>query len=308
MMAGIPLNKAHELEFAPGELRLDVTYQSALDLYSAKHDGAAQTKNQNGSYIETIRTGQQELTRLRSLDNDKIVSRKDMFMEQERLEIDEKQRQMEQARFDRGEQEKQARMQRQREMEAERRGQRGDAKNSNDDDEGGGGSSSMVPIIGGGAVAAIAALALGGGKANDEPQPNGDAELKENEPGGSNGAAIEEDRVQSLLMNDASFEETIQEAKQPSLYGKPAPTEEDRRKAAATAMQDYLDSDDGGDDWLNVMRELVHEDGENDLFGNDELSNQVNGHEDDENDLFGNDELSNQVNGHNDAQGPSIES
>jgi hypothetical protein len=281
MMAGIPLNKAHELEFAPGELRLDVTYQSALDLYSAKI-----AQPETGYMTTEVRTtGEQELKRLRSLDNDKIVSRKDMFMEQERLEIDEKQRQMEQARFDRGEQEKEARMQRQREMEAGRRGQRGDAT-SNDD--GGGGSSMMVPIIGGGAVAAIAALALGGRKANDEPQPNGDAELKANEPGGSNGAAIEEERVQSFEMKDASFEETIQEAKQASLYGKPAPTEEDRRQAAATAMQDYLDSDDGGDDWLKVMQDLVHEDDENDLFGIDELSNQVNGH--------------------NDAQGPSVES
>ena len=69
MMAGIPYNKAHVLEYAPGEIRLDVTRTSTLALYETK-------RRENASeYSALLQRGEKELKRLRSLDEESLVSK-----------------------------------------------------------------------------------------------------------------------------------------------------------------------------------------------------------------------------------------
>jgi len=49
-----------------------------------------------------------------------------------------------------------------------------------------------------------------------------------------------------------------------SLYSDPVPTMKEKKEAAKKAMEEYLDQDDGGEDWLTVMGQLMEEDDEED--------------------------------------------
>jgi hypothetical protein len=78
MIAGIPYNRVHELEFAPGELRLDVTYESILALWK--------TKQNDPAYAAVLEQGRAKLAKLRSTTD--IVSLKDEMVENERLAVE----------------------------------------------------------------------------------------------------------------------------------------------------------------------------------------------------------------------------
>lgn len=54
MIAGIPYNKSHALEFAPGEIRLDVTMDKTLQLYEQKMQSNVK------SYAELVDQGKEE--------------------------------------------------------------------------------------------------------------------------------------------------------------------------------------------------------------------------------------------------------
>jgi broad specificity phosphatase PhoE len=79
MMAGIPYARTHELEFRPGEIRLDVTPASIQDTLRQKEDDAT-------LYMETISKGNIKLKELRNSDN--IVSRKDQLTNQEQRNLE----------------------------------------------------------------------------------------------------------------------------------------------------------------------------------------------------------------------------
>jgi len=74
LIAGIPLYRVHELEYKPGEVRLDISYESTRRLL----DGPST------EYLEIIQEGKEELERLKSLDPDAVVNVKDLRYEQER--------------------------------------------------------------------------------------------------------------------------------------------------------------------------------------------------------------------------------
>jgi hypothetical protein len=57
LIAGIPLNRAHELRFAPGEVRMDITYDSVRAFLPAEP---------TPEYLEAIERGKVELERLRT--------------------------------------------------------------------------------------------------------------------------------------------------------------------------------------------------------------------------------------------------
>ena len=80
MIAGLPLNTCHALEFAPGEIRLDITQKSVLQLYNEKKDDPA--------YLEMLEQGQEYLQALRKESTTNFVNRKDKLAEERRLEAD----------------------------------------------------------------------------------------------------------------------------------------------------------------------------------------------------------------------------
>ena len=89
MIAGIPLNRVHELELEPGELRLNVTRNSIQELWQSKNNN--NNKNNNGaatssSYQQILKDGRIQLIKLRSTKT--FVNRKDERIEAERIAIE----------------------------------------------------------------------------------------------------------------------------------------------------------------------------------------------------------------------------
>jgi hypothetical protein len=197
MMAGIPCNKAHKLEFAPGEIRLVVTMQNTLDLYNIKKQAGSTNSEE---YAAIAQREEKELQRLRSSTAEEIVSKKDQMMKKNG---------------------RQARLERQLGMEAERQRQRGVVPVDGDDNE-----SSLSPPAIGGAMAAYVVVAMSGGKVNDEEPVVIAAESLNNNPADGNGMAnatpskneigtepsAPSIRPNGLLVtnDDVSFQETIQ--------------------------------------------------------------------------------------------------
>jgi hypothetical protein len=66
LIAGIPLNRAHELDFAPGEVRMDMTYDSIRALLPAEPTPA---------YLKALERGKVELKRLQTVDG--VVSERE---------------------------------------------------------------------------------------------------------------------------------------------------------------------------------------------------------------------------------------
>lgn len=79
MMAGIPLDRVHELEFGPGEIRKNVTPESVRALYESVRDSP--------NYIATVEKGKGALGQLRSSEGD-IVSLKDRRSDDEERAIE----------------------------------------------------------------------------------------------------------------------------------------------------------------------------------------------------------------------------
>jgi hypothetical protein len=283
MIAGIPFNKVHELEFAPGELRLDVNLQSTLNLYNQK------VQKNRKEYEAVIKSGQEELSRLRSLNPDEIVSKKDLLIEKERLEMDEQQRKAAQARQAREEMEKEARAQRAKEIEMQKEKEKAARmENVKEMDEArmrergitpGEENGPSPPVVIGGVFATFLGVALAGSNAGDVVQ-------MEDSSTPADGTAPSQSVPESIPpnMNNVPFGETSQDpspeadnlkdtleeprhndaSTEQSLYEQPLPTDAERAKVADMVMKDYLNEDDGGDAWLRAMTEIVQEDEDQD--------------------------------------------
>jgi len=118
MIAGIPLDRVHEIELKPGEIRFDVTMDNILQFWKIKQQQLQE--DESSEYQATIIKGRQELERLRSNTSDDIVSRKDKKMEDERIEIDRRQSELKKARLGKEESSRLEREDRMRRIEAER--------------------------------------------------------------------------------------------------------------------------------------------------------------------------------------------
>ena len=82
MIAGIPLNRVHELEYQHGELRMNISKESTLKILKEKE------KADGKVYEETLITGGKELARLRDTTNMETLSLKDQKLEEDQKEID----------------------------------------------------------------------------------------------------------------------------------------------------------------------------------------------------------------------------
>eukprot|EP00980_Cylindrotheca_fusiformis_P010634 scaffold2366_cov115-Cylindrotheca_fusiformis.AAC.8 len=325
LIAGIPLNKVHELEFAPGEVRLDLTMKNVRDFYEIRKQELALSDD----YQATVEKGKLELQRLRSLKPNEIVSKKDMKIEKERLEIEEQQRLKDEERALREVREKQARLNRQKEVEARQEEKRKARMKEQQEAEVArlqrAGTSSNTPMAGdktlplalGGvaSVAVVAALAT----ESEEMKPatvkatnaatldrNGtdvlatttvDSALRDRNIKDSGVASkaeegtkkdttetitsIEETQMEQNLKDSPAQPETglpsqLPEVSLPTtnaepgggLYSSQSGNLQNKEDEAAIAMQEYLDRDDGGEDWLKVMGQLMQEE-DDDQAGTD---------------------------------------
>jgi broad specificity phosphatase PhoE len=317
MIAGVPFNQVHLLDYQPGELRMDVTMSSTLRLLETKQSDRALMD----SYAKTVHIGQTELNRLRSLDESKMVSKRDEQIEQERISMDEDQRIKAVARRVHDEEVQEARVQRQREVEERRQVQNrrdvfagnteGRAANSlygsSTGDIGGTVLSSLV--MGGGVITLIGVPMVGTGN-KDEMDGERSMLLSMNVTdqaagsttfGASPSMAV---TLPSSVGTNSNFNPittlststataaastmsaptfTRESSPSSSLYGNfpsdPSRSsmpgsfntpvvvrEEDRIMAATNAMDEYMNRDDGADDWLRVLGDITVEDDDDDII------------------------------------------
>ncbi len=267
LMAGIPLNRVHELEYEPGEVRLNVNMTSTLALMKDQ-------ELKNAAYLERIEAGKEQLAKLRAMGEDDLVDRKDEMYEQERMDMEREQQKREQVRRERQLAETQQRELRRRQINEERALKYGE---SNTDD-------SLVGTAGIVAVAAIGAIAVGvsssGGKGTDDeesttetkspasPLMNGDAEVPKLQTGPYENLGLSNALKQDGLA--AAMEAAGRRRVEPiSVDGEDVKVNGNVEPyvSAETAMQRYLDQDDGGDDWLQVVSEIIQD---SDNEGDDE--------------------------------------
>jgi hypothetical protein len=218
MMAGIPFNKVHELDYQPGEIRMNVTPESALELLKQREEDLS-------SYKDMVAKGQTELKRLRSMDMNTIVSKKDKIIEKERIEMDQAYEENLRKREEKANQVKA--------VEAERLRQRGGS------DEG-----TIPPIVIAGVLGAFTAGAsLSQAKTNEKSLE---------ETSSSNDAS---EREMAKVDDNSSRQVTADDRITPPPPPPPPPKNPEER--AKEAMQEYLERDDGAQDWLNMMEQLA---------------------------------------------------
>ena len=261
MMAGIPFDHVHELEYKPGEVRLDVTMQSTLALWKERQASAGFLKN----YNKIIDEGTIELQRLREMKD--IVSLKDQRLEEEQREM-EAVFQTEQAEKRRVAAEEQAARQ--------ERAQRLAAEPS---------SVSPLAIVGGSAGMFGAAIAVNFGTEAAEVAVVVPQETKLDEEAVV--SPMEEPPIQDTYIpaprEDRIFDPNLDSGDkslrplpwiaEPSavaeaeVNGNTTPKIEqpllptvNKAEAAEQAMEDYMNQDDGGDDWLQNMAAMIGDD------------------------------------------------
>ena len=264
MMAGIPFNQAHRLEYAPGEFRVDVTRDSTLRFM----DSLLQQPQENDEYAAKIERGRMELQRLRSLPEGQLVSRKDQLLEKERLQAEAQERKVQEQRKARDEADKQARIQRQRDYEISRQRRETNGSTTTTASLGGG----ILPAVGiiGTFGTFVAVSSLEGNKSENASTETTTQEEVTSSSSVPDLVSVTESTTTAKAKSSRKDEgnvELMQQNKEPtpSLFDKPlssinTQTKEDRIQMAQVAMQEYLDEDDGGAAWLKVMGEIIEDD------------------------------------------------
>jgi broad specificity phosphatase PhoE len=276
MMAGVPLNRVHELEFRSGELRMDVTAGSVLELWKSRQAGP-----EAESYRDALERGRKTLRELRSTAPEAIVSKKDEQIERDRLEVERGVEERRRAQLLKSETEDAARAERRSRMRAERR--------SSSPPSG----AADPALLGIAAAAAAAALVAGAAMAAPSPSSSpppasggadGKAEAERSELAGgrrdSTGAIdarpVNGDRSGPTSLGPPPADGAPAGAAFPSLYPPPAagPTPAAPSltplEAARRAMDEYMGRDDGADDWLRSVEGILRDEAENDLFDDDD--------------------------------------
>jgi broad specificity phosphatase PhoE len=251
MIAGIPYNRVHELEFAPGELRLDVTYESILALWK--------TKQNDPAYAAVLEQGRAKLAKLRSTTD--IVSLKDEMIEKERIAMEE------------ALQEKQ--MKRQQEGDTKRRRQlqeRGEelfAKSEQNTASPGVLAAVSVSLVGGGLLIGMTSqdkdnLATDDLSKIPPTSASNTISLASNTTSlGMTGLPIDlRPSLPSLTPPAGNAVSSLRKLRVNGDSGGTLPTTDDKHELAQQAMDEYMERDDGADAWLNAIAEIAAEDEE----------------------------------------------
>jgi hypothetical protein len=280
LIAGIPLNRVHEISFQPGELRMDVKYNSVRALLPS---------TPTASYLEKIERGNTQLQVLRA-NPEALVNEKDRMYEQEVIAEQKKDAESKKALL----------AQRQAEN-TDRDGRYGIA--AANEQKIAAFSPAAFSI---GAIGIAAGLATWRFSGDDDEKDKGQKLNYEKASPDNQGSTAGptrttyrelqamEDKIKTapihipeLSLPSAAgssqnpyaelqaMENLIESAPisipkfSPSggLYGSPhgavvGPTEEDKKQIAKKAMKEYLDRDDGSDAFLALMANLIEEEDE----------------------------------------------
>lgn len=260
LIAGIPLNRVHELDYNPGEIRLDVTMDSTLAFWK--------TKVNREEYNAVLSNGRKELQRLREMKPDDVISVKDQQLEKERLEMEESSRRREEKRLAKEQADRLAREARDRQINEARQQSR---------DKNGNGSQEMdTAVILGAVTVGVAGAVIGltgrnDGEDEEEMTTSSDKASATNSTEtesqdllmdanilnrplidipGTNGVDDDEEQIRASAGVNGGRQVTLP----------PSNMSRDPVKAAEEAMEEYMESDDGGNAWLQVMSDLILED------------------------------------------------
>ena len=271
LIAGIPLSRVHELEYRPGELRTDITYDSVRTMLQDKP---------SEEYQQKIQLGRQELKKLRSQKT--VINVKDQRYEQE---VKEEERRAAEAAKEREEKQEAERIRREQVAKTVEM-QRKENQNPNSDIS----PTTAASLVGVGALGVGASIFL----AQDEDVPNSepsanvtsisdnsttqiedsDFDEKDISVRSINGVPVAE--VPSIDSEDFSKEvdtngdndNAVSAVESPSsapltastLFEGETLTNEERLQKAETAMDEYMEKDDGADAWLASLSEMISED------------------------------------------------
>ncbi|GAX29522.1 hypothetical protein FisN_36Hh016 [Fistulifera solaris] len=234
MIAGIPYNRIHELEFSPGEIRLDITKKSVLELWKTKQEDMSE-------YLDVLEEGRKQLAILRKQTGD-IVSLKDVKLEEERIAIDKKYQEKERKRKIMEEKENQKLLARQRDTA----------------------EAPISPT----AFASLAGISLVGGASllalGSKDRESITSEFDKTAVKSSPVPVVESGPNMAFNVSapmDLGLTESLQKR---SLFTpiEPVNGEKTKSEAAATAMEAYMDRDDGAEDWLRSISEIIVEEDE----------------------------------------------
>lgn len=275
MIAGIPYNRCHELEYSPGEVRLDVTRDSALALWKNQ-------QSSRGTYETILTKGRENLRMLRDEpDAAETMNLKDQKIEEERLAVEKVMAEKYQVQALAEERKQAAREERRGQIQQEAR-ERAVQRNT--------GTPVTVPsaaLVAGGAATIVGLAAVLSSapesKQSASKQQRGEIPAKTssgslNVHGDSAPAvatsvvaeinAVTAEYVASDIKIDAKASNGTQTSSQPKTQVAEAQgiTEQpiDKEEIAAKAMKEYLEKDDGGDDWLQSLSEIISEGGNDD--------------------------------------------
>jgi broad specificity phosphatase PhoE len=279
MVAGIPYNRVHELEFAPGELRVDVTKQSTLELWKQKRLENAE------KYQSLLKQGRANLKNLQ--EGKGIKNLKDARIEAERIAIDKAYEEKERRRALALQREEELRLQRQKELRI----------SSPDGDR-------EIPPILLGTMAVTAAIGGIGLAAVNSRQgrrdnmsvvsdntekftPNSNSTLgfglnetltpmlatvtvdnseplrvRSNMDGGSVGAR--EGGGGTLFSSNSFTRQRVNGDRNSLVPTVESPVMQDPKEAAKRAMEEYMNRDDGSSDWLMSLTEILQEEDDTD--------------------------------------------
>lgn len=270
LMAGIPLNQVHRLEFGPAEIRRNVTPALIKAWYK---DSAENDEN----YQKILAQGRITLAELRN--RKELVNRKDEKLEAERLSYEKMQREKAAEKAAAEQAAEQTRQARAAAMTSS--AERSTTPTSETSD------SFWLSMVGSIAVASIGLAQL----YRNEPvapmevstETNNQATLRRAHAG-STVEPVSNTTVNSeppSLLNDELSEIRVngQQESRRSLYteavngvngdakAKMPATTEQKTELAEQAMKDYLDQDDGGEAWLSSIADILEE--EKSLNGTD---------------------------------------
>lgn len=232
MIAGIPYNEVHQLEYAPGEVRFDITYESTRALFREKK--ISSVVGSATSYDDIIQNGRKTLAELKASASDigqtRYVNLRDKKIEEERLEVEE----VVEAKY---------RRQRLAKLEEENMRKKRQLQYSADNDLSS--SSQFLLGVGGMLAAAGAGLAI-----NRNESSSSEVELLVDR--------TKEETDTRAAMYTSNPEKTVVNGGGTSVFlSTPRPL--DPKESAEKAMQEYLDRDDGGADWIRVMADIIQE-------------------------------------------------
>jgi broad specificity phosphatase PhoE len=250
LMAGIPLNRVHELEFQSGELRINVTPESTNELWATRRD--------RPEYQETIARGRVALKQLQSTSPDTIVSKMDQEIEAERIELEREYQAQKTAQRLRNEVQERQRAERSSKLAAEKELQKASSSGSRPD-----------PVL----VGIVGAIGVGGAaiavvpSTSSTARPDEEAIEDRGQPETSPVSGLYANPVEVRRINGGRSSTNV--ADQTTLLLFPAdvgsmasptpPPALSPLEAAERAMDEYMNRDDGAQDWLQSLADIIEE-------------------------------------------------